>query len=648
MKKIVRLIKIMAISVVLYMPSSCDYLNVEEYFNDMIPLDTIFAKHEYVERYLWGAAALLPAEGKLYGNSYGPYMTAVDEVVISRRGTTFSGTLLQDEQINSFSKDYNFWGQYYKGIRKANTIFTRIDECHDIDNLAKRDILGMTYFLRGSFYYYLLMQYGPIPIVPEDPMLVDGSIEELSFERNTYDECVAYICADMEKAALFLEEKRVSSKFEQPTKYAALSLISRLKLHQASPWFNGNKFYAGWKDSKGQDMIAQTSNEKKWAESAYASQRVINSGLYSLHLVMKDKDTPDLPTNVSVANFPDGAGDIDPLKSYSDMFTGESLAVRNSEIILPTSFNNDNILYAFPLMMAGQNILAVPQVLVDAYRRKDGQEVVYTADDYEKIGSNHLFSGYTLSKDAAKRYLNMEPRFYASIGFCHAYWAGTSVDDASEIPIRTKKFITYYKDGNTKATSTAPDDYNLTGYTIKKYIHEEDNFSSGKRTTKTFSIFRYAEILLNYVEALNELTTSYTFTDDVTAINTTIERNTDEMVKYFNMIRYRAGLPGITIQDAANVETMRDLIKRERMVEFAHEGRRYHDVRRWGIAMETDTKPVRGMDVTQNEKDRAKFYQVVNVDHKFATRVFNEKMYFWPINNTTLRQNNKLVQNPGW
>ena len=59
---------------------------------------------------------------------------------------------------------------------------------------------------------------------------------------------------------------------------------------------------------------------------------------------------------------------------------------------------------------------------------------------------------------------------------------------------------------------------------------------------------------------------------------------------YFNMIRYRAGLPGITLADAADQVKMRQLIIRERMIEFACEGRRYHDLRRWGLAETEENK----------------------------------------------------------
>ena len=82
------------------------------------------------------------------------------------------------------------------------------------------------------------------------------------------------------------------------------------------------------------------------------------------------------------------------------------------------------------------------------------------------------------------------------------------------------------------------------------------------------------------MEALNELEGSYT--DEATGI--TVTRDVEEMRKYFNMIRFRAGLPGITDAELNDVEKMREAIKMERKIEFALEGYRYHDLRRWGDA----------------------------------------------------------------
>jgi len=179
----------------------------------------------------------------------------------------------------------------------------------------------------------------------------------------------------------------------------------------------------------------------------------------------------------------------------------------------------------------------------------------------------------------------------------------------------------------------------------KKYIHYVEDQLKGMMKSKTFPIMRYAEVLLNYVEALNELG-SNTYTDEENGI--TVSRDVDEMVKYFNMVRYRAGLPGITADDARDVTTMRDLIKRERRVEFFCEGRRYHDLRRWGDAIDAYNEPVTGMNIAARSTDRKAFHTETVINNTRSHRVFSYKDYFLPIPRTTMDKNPKLVQNPGW
>lgn len=652
MKKIVRKILIGFFSVVALISNiSCSYLDMDEYFNDFIPLDSVFARQEYVERYMYGTAGLLPGEGNLYAASFGPYMTATDEALLSWKKAEYAGTFLYTDEVNSFSNYYNVYRPYYQGIRKCNTLLKRMDEAKDLDPLEKRDLLGLTYFMRGYFYFHLLQLYGPVSILPDAPLEVDETIENLSFPRSSYDEVVEYICTDMQQAYNFLEERRPSASFDKPTKNVAQAVISRVRLYQASPWLNGNKYYADWLKPDGTPYISQQYDEQKWALSAIASKKIIQSGNYDLHTVPADQNT-HIPTHssVSLLAFPEGVGGIDPLKSYAELFNGETLAIRNPEIIYGMPLSNNALSIAFPLHMGGWNGLGVTQALIDGYKMNDGSDYQLKEDYFEPIGTDSVFSSYTLKGTTAKMYRGREPRFYASIGFTEAFWPATSLTNASQNPeARTNQTITYYANGNTAPQSANPEDYNLTGYTMKKYIHPEDNmWSGGTVKPKTFPVFRYAEILLNYVEALNELSSSYTDEDAASGISITVNRDDNEIMKYFNMIRFRAGLPGITSADASDKGKMRELIKRERLVEFAHEGRRYHDVRRWGIAHETENRPVQGVDVTKRNTERNLYYRTTSVQHKYAQRIFTHKMYFYPLPNEAITKNPKLVQNPGW
>lgn len=638
---------------------SCDFLNVDRYIDDMTSLDSVFSRKNLLDQYINGAAAYLNDESRLYTHSADPFQTASDENFVAWNDDRHAGTKYLRDEINEFTNYFARWGEFYKGIRKANVVIKRINECLDISEIDRRDYAGKAYFLRGYYYYLLIRQYGPVPIIPDDPFETDETVENMAIERNTFDECCDYICEAMEMASQMLVQRRsATSEIYQPTKGAALAVISRVRLMQASPWFNGNTAYSGWQTSDGRDFISQNYNSDRWGQAALASKKVIDMGVYKLHTIPKNTKTPELPANVSKEDFPNGAGNIDPLRSYSELFNGETPLQSNDEIIYACDSwrgGDESVNWiVMPQAMGGANGLSLTQSLIDAYYMVDGRDINNSSAEYpypgpdeawQEIGSNSgallEFSGYEIMPRTAKMYINREPRFYASIGYCHCFWPGSSYL-GTETNYKNIE-ATYYKDGTVQPAAQFPDDKCFSGYTLKKYTNPEDNLK-GTNRAKAFPIIRYAEILLNYAEALNEMDGTYTDPES----GETITRDPAEICKAFNQIRYRAGLPGITEAEASNREAMRDLIKRERQIEFACEHMRFFDLRRWGDAMEMLNKPIMGMNVEARTNERQLFYTPTIVNYKYARRSFSFKMNFFPIHRNTLDKNPKLVQNPGW
>ncbi|MDR0543778.1 MAG: RagB/SusD family nutrient uptake outer membrane protein [Odoribacteraceae bacterium] len=642
--------------------SSCgDYLGIDDYFMNMTQLDSVFQRQELVAQYINGAASYLPNEGNLWTNSATPFQGASDENFTSWNDDRHAGIRYLIDEVTPFSTDYNNYSNYYTGIRKANIVLKRIGDVPDISDVDRRDYIGRCYFLKGYYMYLLLLQYGPTPIVPDDPFAVDADVETMSLERATYDEVVEYVRANMELANEFLLDSRESaSEMNMPTKGAALATLSRLHLYAASPWYNGNPFYADWtRKSDGAHFISQQEKNEKWGIAAVAAKRLMG-GKYKIFTSPTESDTPTFPGNVPTATFPDGIGSIDPFRSLTYLFNGEVPRVLNDEIIYsctPTTAGDSPLWIAAPFQLGGGNGLNLTQDVVDAFYMKDGNDINSSSDtipyplpgtaaSYTAIATAKSFSGYELRPNTPGMYNNREMRFYATIGFCHCFWPGTSYTGSEAVK---NIEVTYYADGTAAPNQNYPQDYNRTGYTCKKYIHPEDNLkASSAIRTKSFPIFRYAEILLNYVEALNELDGSYT--DEATGI-TVQGRDKNEMLPAFNQIRYRAGLPGLT--DLPDRQTMRDLIKRERRIEFMCEGRRYHDLRRWGWddADAAYNRPVYGMNVKARGNDRAGFYTITALNSVFpalARRSFSHKNFFCPIPKSVMNKNANLVQNPGW
>jgi len=295
--------------------------------------------------------------------------------------------------------------------------------------------------------------------------------------------------------------------------------------------------------------------------------------------------------------------------------------------------------------------MSVTQKIVDAYRMADGKTIgeALQAGEYSETGftlGSKTFSGYRLNSNVYNMYANREMRFYASIGFNNGYWTASSTSNSSY----KNQTISYALDGNAGKNATNADlkNYPITGYVLRKYIHPDDAWTgdASMRMDKAFPIIRYAEILLSYAEALNNLEKSYTVTlaDGKTY---TVKRDVNEIAKAFNQVRFRAGLPGLTDQQLASRSETFNQIVTERMVEFLCEGRRYYDVRRWGIYEEEDSKPITGMNT--NATNSGGFYSRTIMDHAdYRNRVVDKKMVLLPLDRQDIRKMSKLDQNPGW
>ena len=636
---------------------SCNYLDIDEYINDMQSLDSVFKKKETTEQFLYHAYSYLENPGKSWNYNDGsklgtPWVICSDEAFGTANDIY---NQWDNNQFDASQAGYAKWKKYYEAIRTTGIFISRIDECKELTPIQFREYLGEAQFLKAYFYFELMKQYGPVCIVPESGFKLDQPMEEILIPRNTWDECVDYVADLLKSAAQNLPDKRPTNEFGKPTKGAAYAVLSRLLLYSASPLYNGNTAYAGFVNkTTGIPYINQEYKEVKWAEAAAAAKKVIDNNLYELYTKTKNDKTPELPKNVTsdpdfYKKFPEGADGIDPLISYTDIFNGGIAGSTNTELIFAMpGISADQ--YMAPTKMRGYSTYNIPQKLVDAYYMINGKTIKEGATDpdypysEEKSGSDKQFSGYIIPSETYGHYLNREMRFYATIAFHNCYYFGTSSDKSSYKNFRAE----FDKGGNcakgAATWTTATYYYPMTGYLCRKFQHPEDVYGGdyyGVLKPKVWPTYRLAEIYLNYVEALNELTTSHTVD------NQTISKSTAEIKKYFNLIRHRAGLPGITEATAADANTMRGLIQKERQIELAWEGFRYFDTRRWKIAATEENSHITGMAVYKTEED-GYFREVQVREVGFAYKTFSLRKNFWPIPQTEIIKNPNLDQNPGW
>ena len=647
--------------------TSCQkYLDINKYVYDKMTIDSVFATRTRIFQYVVGTAAYLPDESKYLSDWYASAYTsspsggASDDGILPWADDNHAGSKMIVDAITPMGTAHiNPWPDYYKGIRKANIILARIGGNKDLTDADRQDYTGMAYFLRGYFYFSLLKLYGPVPILPDQAFPSDEQVANVSFERSSYDDCVEYICANMEKAAQMLPQDRSISYQEMPTKGAALAVIARVRLYSASPFFNGGAStvseFSSWNRTDGKPFLSQKADPTRWGMAAAAYKRIIDLNKYALNTTLKITSTKgagtlDLPItsdpNLATKAFPYGAMDIDPYKSYKTTFDGNLRPENNKELIYCSIRSTPDDAFYFPTKQGGNSTYSITQDMIDQYRMSDGRQYS-DATDAEKsgnpVGTGMTFSDdYQLDGNRAIMHDKREPRFYASIGFNYCVWPATSYRGTDNT---IKNLVaTYYKDGT--AIGGTQDNSNLTGYTSRKWVNQEDYDQwEGTIKQKFYPIFRYAEVLLGYVEAMNEMADPYT--DKTNGV--TVTRDPAQIVFYFNQIRYRAGLPGITLADASNQVAMRNIIKQEWRVEFFNEDHRYYDLRRWMDAQNAYQRPVYGLDVSAKTAQRSQFY-TIRVWNTLASmkRTWKAKMYFFPIDQSVMDKNGKLVQNPQW
>ncbi len=316
----------------------------------------------------------------------------------------------------------------------------------------------------------------------------------------------------------------------------------------------------------------------KWERAAQAAKDVIDLGLAQLH------------------------------NNYANIFNF-SVAPYNNEVIFATKADNINsieINHAPISYDAAQGRTNPTQELVDAFEMQNGRTIDDPASDY----------------DPNNPYANRDPRLSLAIFHNGSTYKGQPVQ-------------TYVggKDGlnlNINATKT--------GYYMRKFLSENAvwNSASNASVRRPWVLIRYAEVLLNYAEALNEA-----------------EGPVADVYTYINMVRQRQGvampqLQSIDPDAGAYVEPTKEAVRKrihnERRVELCFEEHRFFDVRRWAQGEQFFNGSVTGMRITMDQSMGSFTYERFNVQH----RVFEAKHYFFPFPQGQIDLQSNLVQNPGW
>lgn len=524
------------------------------------------------------------------------------------------------------------WARSFQRIRNCAVFLQNIPNAKVNSESDRSRWTAEAHILRAYYYSELLMWFGcSLPIIRE-PYTYDADFSKV--ERSSFHDVVEFIVEDCD-AALACEELpwRITTDSEamRMTKAVAWAIKSRMTLFAASPLYNDGNNY--WEEaysvnkaavqaleSNGYALYDKLNQAAVWgdekaylptAASQYFNEYFCNSGAYAADPA--DKET--------IYQLRDGA---------------------NSDLA-----NTDGI----GAILGYKTGTCPSQELVDAFETIDGQPVLDLAKPY--LDEQHLKPNYNSSNttyDKNNPYANRDPRFYATVYYNgskrYCNWSTEaekkSFENLGQGKGENVRIITTwdaYEDakGNIinspeplmgrSMTGRTP---TRTGYFQRKFLHPNSGVEmriNGARHKD----YRLAEIYLNFAEAAMEA------------------GHTDEAITYVNKVRARAGMPGLPA--GLSGENLRQRIHNERRVEFALEGNRYFDVRRWH-------KPDEDLSATDRWITGAHITHMQDGTYKYERTILKERQCYtnkWlkmPIPLTEVNNMRAITgedwQNPGW
>ena len=505
---------------------------------------------------------------------YGVIGGALREAATDNAVSSWTSNAVYDIYNNVWSPKHlvdDRWDKYYPVIHDINSFLELYSE-----DVLKRFEWDDNYeknikMCRNSLYEVRAMRafyyFELIKRYKDVPLLKNTcTLDEVnSLPKTPFKDVLQFMVEEWDEVADKLPEdyENFYGETGRVTKGAALAFKSRALLYAASP------LYA--------DFSGVT-----WEQAAKAALDVINLGVYSLPSLNSD---PIFQTGLT----------------GHEILTSPQLIFEFRESSQTNDFEKKNLPPTFtPGLSKGTN--NPTQNLVDAYELNDGTE--FDWDNPEHVKNMYYDKNGQPTRD---------PRLYINV-LCN----GMKYMDKEVETFVGGLYGPHAEEG-----------YTLTGYYLKKLLNETVKLNPNGEVKKPhhYPGYRYAEILLNYAEALNE----FQGPDYKDAEFTMSAREA------LNKVRSAAGMPEVVAADQAAFRTK---VRNERRVELAFEDHRFWDIRRWKIG--EVVKDIYGVRIENS------YGQISYKKEKIQTRIWDDKMYFYPIPQKEVYVNPNLTQNPGW
>jgi len=461
-----------------------------------------------------------------------------------------NNTLVQyytNRSVSVLNNPDPYWANSYYGIRRANIFMQNIGKVPirpiTADTLTRQYWRAEARFIRCFMYWELLKRYGGVPLVGDNIFTI---YDDLQIPRNTFAQCVDYIVSECNIVKDSLRKEPISDgDWGRIPRGAAIALKCRVLLYAASPLFNGGGLET---DPVKKALTGYlTADPNRWLAVIAAAEELKALNYYNVF-----PTTP--PANAATAT-----------TNFISVFTTK----KNVDIIFARQTNNNTVLEntQAPIGYSGtassQGLTSPTQNFADAFPMLNGQQ------PFNPDGTINAASGYNINAP----YYNRDPRFSAILFFDSLTWLGRRVET--------------FEGGLDKPNSSAIAVQTKTGYYLRKFLGNFPTGTTYSNQSHNFPIFRFAEIVLSYAEALNEV------------------GRVEDAVTQIKLIRSRGGIQAgantrYGIKVGITQDEMRVLIRNERRIELSFEEHRFWDLRRWKAGATDLSGPLYGMKIIKN------------------------------------------------
>ena len=644
-----RIQKIFSIIALSILTGCTDFLDVVP--DNIATIEMAFNNRTNAEKYLATCYSYIPLYGAQRDN---PGLTSGNDIwFYTMEDASFNnkwsfgianGLQNTSDPLNNYWDGGNGGKQLYRAIRDCNIFIENVSDrtkVADLDETERRRWIAEIKVMKAFYHYYLFQLYGPIPIVDVN-LPISAPEEEVRIKRDKIETVVSYIVDLINEAVTDLPLKIYNEATEMGriTQPAALAIKAKTLLLAASPLFNGNTDYANFKDKNGEPFFPQTNDANKWKIASDACKEALDVALKAGHDLydFKEETLENLPENLMYS--------MNVRQAVTERFNKELVwgCGKSYTYDLQCMYQPRILLFHGEKQNTCKGAYSPTLDIAEMFYSNNGVPI---EEDKEWAANNSYNNRYETAVATAtdkyfikegyqtvKLHFNREPRFYGTLGFDGSSWYGHGKEHADDL---------YYleaKKGQITGQSQLAN-YSVTGYYAKKLVYYKNIISESSAVIEEypFPIVRLADLYLMYAEALNEATDNGEFVPK-------------EVYDNIDIIRKRSGLEGvvdswskysINPEKPSTKEGMREIIRKERQIELALEGSRFHDLRRWKLARSTyNNALVRGWSIDQETTED--YYVIRNI----AQMKYVQKDYLWPLKYDDIINNPNLIQNPGW